>query len=216
MAKRPYRALLWDNDGVLVDTEGLYFEATRGVLADVGVEFTQAEYVELFLVDNRGLSHFADRLGGTIGVDQLRVKRNRRYSELLFGQDVVIPGASAALTAVAPHYRMAMVTSSSREHLAIAHERSGFLRHFELLLAEGDYPRSKPHPDPYLEAVRRLGVAADECLVIEDSRRGLLSAKAAGLTCWVVPGALSGHASLAEADRFLRDLSELPIALGLP
>jgi HAD superfamily hydrolase (TIGR01509 family) len=215
MPHRPFRALLWDNDGVLVDTEGLYFRATRDVLAQVGIDLTESQFVALFLVSNQGIEPFVETLGGAQEADRLRARRNARYSELLRTEHVGIPGAAEVLSALAPHYRMAIVTSSSREHLALAHERTGLLRYFELLVAEGDYRRSKPHPDPYQEAVRRLQVSPEECLVIEDSRRGLLAAKAAGLTCWVVPNALSGKAPLDEADRVLNDLGELPAALGL-
>jgi HAD superfamily hydrolase (TIGR01509 family) len=214
MPHRPFRALLWDNDGVLVDTEGLYFRATRDVLAQVGIDLTESQYVALFLVSNRGLEPFVETLGGPQEVDRLRARRNVRYSELLKTENVGIPGVAQVLSALAPHHRMAIVTSSSREHLALAHERTGLLGYFELLVAEGDYRRSKPYPDPYQEAIRRLRVAPDECLAIEDSRRGLLAAKAAGLTCWVVPNALSAKAPLDEADRVLNDLGELPAALG--
>jgi len=207
--------LLWDNDGVLVDTEGLYFRATRDVLAQVGIDLTESQYVALFLVSNKGLEPFVEALGGTREADRLRALRNARYSELLRTEDVGIAGAAEVLSALAPYHRMAIVTSSSREHLALAHERTGLLRYFELLVAEGDYRRSKPHPDPYQEAVRRLHVSPEECLVIEDSRRGLLAAKAAGLTCWVVPNGLSAKAPLDEADRVLKHLGELPAALGL-
>jgi len=211
----PIRALLWDNDGVLVDTEGLFFQASREVLAFASIDLTTSQYVELFLVRNEGMQHFARELGGVAGVERLRAFRDVRYSELLRGADVSIEGASDVLRAVAPHYRMAMVTSSAREHLEIAHERTGVLHYFELLVAQGDYARSKPHPDPYEEAVRRLGVVPEECLAIEDSRRGLLAAKAAGLRCWVIPKGLSGNASLIEADRVLGGLGELPAALGV-
>jgi HAD superfamily hydrolase (TIGR01509 family) len=209
-----FRALLWDNDGVLVDTEILYFQATREVLAGAGVELTEAQYVELFLVDNVGIAHFASRLGEASEIDRLRARRNARYSSLLAESDVTIPGAPDVLAALAPHFRMGMVTSTSREHLAIAHARAGLLRHFEIVVAEGDYARSKPHPDPYQEAVRLLGVEPNECLVIEDSRRGLLAAKAAGLACWVVRSRFSHRSSFAEADRILDDVRALPEALG--
>jgi HAD superfamily hydrolase (TIGR01509 family) len=215
MLHRRFRALLWDNDGVLVDTEGLYFRATREVLAEVGIDLTESQYVPLFLVGNQGLEPFVEALGGRQETDRLRARRNARYSELLRTEPIGIPGAAEVLSTLAPHHRMAIVTSSSREHLALAHERTGLLRYFELLVAEGDYRRSKPHPDPYHEAVRRLQVSPEECLVIEDSRRGLLAAKAAGLTCWVVPNALSARAPLDEADSVLNNLGELPAALGL-
>ena len=212
---RPYRALLWDNDGVLVDTEGLYFQATRETLARVGVTLTRSQYVEHFLVTNRGMEPFTEAAGGPAAIARLRAERGARYSELLRTELVAIPGAEEVLALLTPHYRMALVTSSAREHLALAHARTGCLRHFETIVALGDYPRSKPNPDPYEEAFRRLDLAPGECLAIEDSRRGLLAAKAAGLGCWVVPTPLSAAAPLDEADLVLASLRELPHRLGL-
>jgi beta-phosphoglucomutase-like phosphatase (HAD superfamily) len=81
------------------------------------------------------------------------------------------------------------------------------LDHFELVLLQGDYARAKPEPDPYLRAVERLGVAAERCLVIEDSERGLRAAKAAGLRCWVIPSALTVGQRFDAADAVLADLA---------
>lgn len=213
-AERRFRALLWDNDGVLVDTEGLYFQATRETLASVGIDLTEAQYVDLFLVGNQGMTHFADAIGGPEAMALLRMRRGARYSALLRAGNVAIPGAGPVVATLAPQYRMALVTSSSREHLALAHAGTDLLRYFELLIAEGDYLRSKPNPDPYEEAVRRMALTPQDCLVIEDSRRGLLAAKAAGLTCWVVPTELSSKASFDEADDVLESLVELPARLA--
>ena len=73
---------------------------------------------------------------------------------------------------------------------------------------------SKPHTEPYLAAVARFGARPEECLVIEDSRRGLLSAKAAGLRCWVVPSPLTAASPFDEADRRFSSLAELSAALA--
>src|SRR4029079_9112318 len=97
------------------------------------------------------------------------------------------------------------VTSSEPAPFARTHARTGLLSHFELVLAQGDYARSKPEPDPYLRAVERLGVAGDRCLVIEDSERGLRAAKAAGLRCWGIPSGLTAGGAFETADSVLGD-----------
>ena len=75
------------------------------------------------------------------------------------------------------------------------------------MLAQGDYARAKPEPDPYLRAVERLGLEPDRCLVIEDSERGLRAAKAAGLRCWVIPSRLTAGGRFDAADAVLGDLA---------
>jgi HAD superfamily hydrolase (TIGR01509 family) len=206
----PVRAILWDNDGVLVDTEGLYSRATREVMASVGVELTEPMYVQLFLVEGRGAFHLAEQKGlAPAGVAALRERRNRRYEELLQRESRPLPGASEALHALRPHFRMAIVTSSHADHLAAAHRGTGLLPLFELVLTRECYEKSKPDPEPYLRAVERLGLSGDECLVVEDSERGLTAAKAAGLACWAIPHGLSRQGSFAAADRVLASISEL-------
>jgi HAD superfamily hydrolase (TIGR01509 family) len=214
MLDRP-SALLWDNDGVLVDTEGLYFQATREVLATVGVELTEALYLQLFLREGRGAFHLARERGlDEAQIAALRDARDARYAQLLDTGSLLFPGVGEAVSALACQYRMAIVTSSLREHFQRIHRSTQLLQHFELVLTHGDYLRAKPAPDPYLTALARLGLPADACLVIEDSERGLRAARAAGLRCWVVPSQLARNGSFAEAERVFASLGELVTALG--
>jgi HAD superfamily hydrolase (TIGR01509 family) len=206
----PIRAILWDNDGVLVDTEGLYYRATREVMASVGVELSEPMYVQLFLVEGRGAFHLAEEKGFTPAqVVALRERRNREYKELLERESRPIAGVSEALHALQPHFRMAIVTSSHADHFAAAHRRTGLLPLFEFVLTRECYEKSKPDPEPYLLAVERLGLSREECLVVEDSERGLTAAKAAGLACWAIPHGLAGTARFAAADRVVASISDL-------
>jgi HAD superfamily hydrolase (TIGR01509 family) len=205
------KAIFWDNDGVLVDTERLYFHATRRILAEIGAELTEAQYVELFLVRNVGGWQLAEARGfSPQEIEALHLKRNALYGELLRGARAVIPGVPEVLQALHGKYRMGIVTSSSKEHFDVIHASSGLLGFFEFALTRGDYRYSKPHPEPYLMAVARADVAKDECIVVEDSERGLVAATAAGLRCIVVPSRLTAGCAFAGADRVLSDIKELP------
>ena len=202
------KAILWDNDGVLVDTEHLYFRANQEALAGIGIDLDAAAYVELFLREGRGAWHLARERGlAPDEVDALRAARDRRYFQLVTEADVLIPGVGTIVPALARRYRLAIVTSSDPEPFARAHARTGLLEHFELVLAQGDYARAKPAPDPYLSAVERLGVRGERCLVIEDSERGLRAAKAAGLCCWVIPSGLTATGCFDAADAVLDNLA---------
>lgn len=202
-----FDAILFDNDGVLVDTEELYFRATRQVLAEVGAVLDQAGYVEWFLRGAQGIVPLATARGlDAAAIEALRATRTRRYLQLIAETDVVIPGAREVVEALATRYRLAIVTSSEAEPFARAHARTAMLDHFQLILTNRDYARPKPAPDPYLTAVERLGVAPERCLVIEDSARGLRAAKAAGLACWVIPTRLTADGPFDTADAILPDL----------
>jgi len=208
------RALLWDHDGVLVDTERLYFQATRELLAEAGAELDEDAYRRFFLQQGTGAWHLARERGhGDAEISRLKQRRDARYEALLRGEEVLIPGVLPLLAELAPRVRMAIVTSSKRAHFAAIHERSELPRHFEFVLAREDYAASKPDPEPYVAAVARLGLTTTDCLVIEDSARGLAAAKAAGLTCWVIPSELTRYSDFATADRRFSGLAALRTAL---
>lgn len=197
-----WQALLWDHDGVLVDTERLYFQATRELLAETGVELTAADYRRYLLVASRGAWHLAAERGvSEAAIAELRQRRDQRYKELLLAEEVLIPGVLELLAQLHMRTRMAVVTSSKRVHFDAIHTRTGLPRYFELILTREDYAESKPDPEPYRTALARMGLRAEQCLVLEDSERGLIAAKAAGLTCWVVPSELTRDSCFTQADR---------------
>lgn len=205
------KAILWDNDGVLVDTEHLYFAATRDTLARRGIALTEDGYRELFLRQGTGTLHFAAEHGWSEAeLAGFRRERSAAYSELLRAGAHVIDGVADVVRKLSPRFSMGIVTSSQREHFDLIHAGSGLLEHFEFVLASGDYANPKPHPEPYLKGLARIGVDKEQCVVVEDSERGLTAATAAGLQCIIVPSRLTAGAAFAGAYRILNEIRELP------
>jgi HAD superfamily hydrolase (TIGR01509 family) len=204
--------IFWDNDGVLVDTEGLYFQASREALEQLGFSLSAEQFADVSLASGRSVFELAttDRQV----MDRLRQWRNQRYSALLAGQDLVLPGVRQTLAQLATRTNMAVVTSSRRDHFDLIHAGSGLLQYFDFILCREDYREAKPDPEPYLLALQRSGREARQCLVIEDSVRGLMAAKAAGLECWVIPSCQTRGQGFAAADRILGGIGELPELLS--
>ncbi len=208
------RAVFWDNDGVLVETEHLYFEANRRVLARAGVALTEDQYIDLFLVQGRGAWHLLEERGvAAAEIDRLRDQRNALYTVLIREAPRAVPGVEDVLSQLHGRYVMGVVTSSRKDHFAAIHESTGLLPYFDFVLAVGDYARSKPEPDPYLRAIEKSGVAPEACIAIEDSERGLIAATRAGLRCLVIPSALTRRQAFPGAYRVLGGVSEIPAAL---
>jgi HAD superfamily hydrolase (TIGR01509 family) len=206
----PTRAIFWDNDGVLVETEHLYFQATQETLASIGIELTRDDYIALFLVEGRGAWHMAQQRGvAPAAIERLRNDRNARYSELLAQEPRVTAGVTDVLDALHGRYVMGVVTSSRKDHFDVIHRNTGLLKYFDFVLTASDFTRVKPDPEPYVRAVARSGVPADACVAIEDSARGLESARAAGISCIVVPTELTRRSEFAGADRVLGSIGEL-------
>jgi len=206
------KAIFWDNDGVLVDTEGIFFKANQEILAGLGIPLQWEQFEELSL--NRGQSVM--RLAadpGTVAFEKLRRERDALYADLLTRKPLVMDGVRDVLGACEGKYVMGIVTSSGHEHFEIIHRQSGFLPYFQFVLTLKDCPQTKPHPGPYLKAIELSGFTPDECLVIEDSTRGLAAAMSAGLRCIVIPSKFTCHHHFAGACKILDSIKDLPAVL---
>lgn len=198
--------LLFDHDGVLMDTEYWYFKATRDELAELGIDLTLEDYMAHMVT---GRSVYAAHLGEAER-DAFRERRNRRYEMSLQTEDIQIPGVENALAELATDYPMAIVTTSRRSHFELIHESRQIVRYFDFVLTLGDYARSKPAPDPYLAAVERFGIEPEQALIIEDSARGLGSALAAGIPCVIVDNEFTRGQDFTGAAARIESLGELP------
>jgi len=207
------KAIFWDNDGVLVDTENLYFRATAEVLAGLGIELTRQQFIEISLQAGGSLFSLVPAAVGKAELEALRRARNDRYAELLNLETKIVPGAEETLSSLHGRVRMAIVTSSRPEHFSIIHRKSGLLKYFDFVLTREQYVHSKPHPEPYLMALQRSGFQPEECCVIEDSERGLHAAHCAGLRCLAIPGELNRKGDFSLAERILNDIREVPSAV---
>jgi HAD superfamily hydrolase (TIGR01509 family) len=205
------RAVFWDNDGVLVDTEKLYFQATRELLLSTGVTLTEELFKRISLSEGRSAFSLAAERGVPQEViDRLHEERNQRYTELLRGGVRIMEGVQETLAELRGKMVLGIVTSSRREHFETMHERTGLLPHFDFILTREDFTLSKPDPEPYRAAMAKCGYGPGECLVIEDSPRGLASARAAGIRCLVVPNDLTRGYPFPGSWRVLSTSREVP------
>jgi HAD superfamily hydrolase (TIGR01509 family) len=208
------KAILWDNDGVLVDTEPLHFRATREILARVGIDLTQELFAEYLLKQGKGAWHLATEKGMPLDeIDRMRDERNALYEQFLRQRSVVIDGVEETLANLYGKFKMGIVTSSRPEHFAIIHQSTGLLQYFDFVVTSLEFTHYKPHPEPYLIGLERIGHSKDECVVIEDSPRGLAAANAAGIRCLVIPNGLAAKEDFAGAYRVLNGITDVTLEL---
>ena len=209
------RYLLWDHDGVLVDTERLYFEATREVLGRLGADLDQDTYLA-YMAEGRSCWDLARSRGiSEERVAEHRAHRDSLYQEKLRSEPIEIAGVREVLAELGASHRMAIVTSARRADFDLIHESSDLLEFFDFSLTIEDYARSKPHPDPYLAALDRFGAHPREALALEDSVRGLKSARAAGLDCVVVRSPFTASQDFAMAWRVVDSIRQVPSLLAV-
>jgi len=179
--------ILFDNDGVLIETEMWYFEASKRALKEFfDLELTFERYMDIMAKGQRAWV-IAEEIG--ISEDEIvlaREKRDEYYQEYIKTKDITIDGVKETLERLSQNYKMGIVTTSRRVDFELAHKNRGIVDFMEFVLCVEDYPRSKPHPDPYLKGMDMFGASRDECIIVEDSKRGLSSAVNASIECVIV------------------------------
>jgi HAD superfamily hydrolase (TIGR01509 family) len=177
----PFKAYLFDCDGTIVDSMPLHYVAWKTVLAEFGCKFDE----ELFyawggMPVSEIIAALNVRSGLTMPADIVQQRKEEMYYDIL--------PKLQAVPEVLEHIHMshgtipfAVVSGSTRDSVTRSLETLGILDRFETLVCAGDYTKSKPHPEPFLIAATRLGVAPEDCLVFEDTEMGIQSATAAGM-----------------------------------
>lgn len=205
--------ILWDHDGVLVDTEYWYFKSTQRALAELGVTLEQQHYLQRMV---HGLSSWELALEAGLQPDEVVRKRQQRdsyYREYLATEDIEIPGVMETLELLKLSYQMAIVTTSKGADFKVIHQRRHIVPLMDFVLLREDYEKSKPDPEPYLLAMQRFGATAEQCLVVEDSQRGLQAAIAAGIDCAIVYNEFTSGHDFTGATHRINTITELPALL---
>ncbi|MFD7238373.1 HAD family hydrolase [Streptomyces syringium] len=182
------QAVLLDMDGTLVDTEGFWWDVEVAVFAELGHQLLE-EYRQVVVGGpmTRSASFLIQATGAKIALTELTVLLNMRFAEMI-GQGVpLMPGARRLLAELAAHGVPTALVSASHRHIIDRVLVTLGAENFALTVAGDEIARTKPHPDPYLEAAARLGVDPARCAVIEDTMTGVAAAEAAGCRVLAVP-----------------------------
>ena len=212
-------AVIFDNDGLTVDSEELWTQAEEKLFAAHGIEFNEQH--KITLLGNSG-PHAATILARELGRPEeeglaLLSEMNRLVYVALEQGCEPMPGAVQLLSALkAAAVPTALCSNSPREFVDRAIAAANVADYFDTIVTAEDVPHGKPAPDPYLETARRLGVDAADCVALEDSPPGAASAAAAGMTVYVIPSFEDADFAGAE-DQIFSSLADplLLAAIGL-
>jgi HAD superfamily hydrolase (TIGR01509 family) len=205
-------AVVFDLDGVLIQTEELWDEVREGLARGGGGRYGEEEQRAMMGMSSPEWSRYMhDHVGLPASPDEITAEVVRQMARRYREQLPLIDGAVEAVERLAARWPLGVASSSNRELIDLVLELSGLDRYFRVTVSSEEVERGKPAPDVYLEACRRLGVEPTRAAAVEDSHAGIASAKAAGMRVVAIPNPSfpPGDEALADADVVLRSLDEL-------
>ena len=207
------RALVFDFDGLILDTEEPVYRSWLEVYQAHGEELPFERWVQIVGSTTAGFHpqhHLEERLGRPLPKEVLDRRIGRRTEMILANS--VLPGVVQHLDAARQMgLKLGVASSSTREWVAGHLARLGILDRFECLRCRDDVANAKPEPDLYLAVLDCLSVDASEAIAIEDSPNGVAAAKRAGMRCVAIPNSITARLDLSEADVTLTSLAELSL-----
>jgi HAD superfamily hydrolase (TIGR01509 family) len=187
-ATRTVRAIVFDLDGVIVDSEPVWEEVRRGLVAERGGRWLPDTQRRLMGMSTAEWSaYLSGELGVGMTADEVAAEVIRRMAERYQRAVPLLPGAVEAVPRLAERWPLAVASSSPHLLIDVVLDRAGLSAYFPVRVSTEDVARGKPAPDVYLEAAARLSVVPAGCLAIEDSSNGLRAAAAAGMRVVAIP-----------------------------
>ena len=208
------KAIVFDFDGLILDTETTDYEAWQAVYRAYGFELPLSIWLPIigdatqdFKIDQ----HLVELTGKPIDRAELRRRQRALHLEMLENVGPM-PGVEDYIhTAKGLDIRVGVASGSMRSWVVDRLDRLGLADHFETVVCRDDVGRAKPDPAAYITAIKNLGTSPDQALALEDSPPGVKAAKNAGLYCVAVPGPMTKNHSFHDADMRLESLTEIPL-----
>jgi HAD superfamily hydrolase (TIGR01509 family) len=211
---RKLEAVLFDMDGVIIDSEPLWSEAEKRLLARRNLSYAPSLKTTMMGRDAKGaVSLLIEHYGLADSMEELIGERNHLIADLFKENLTTVPGALELVRSVtAAGVMTGLVSSSPLSLIELALEKIGATGLFALTLSGEQVDRGKPAPDVYITAAERLGVKPEHCLVVEDAPHGVVAAKQAGMCCLAIDTSVN-VVELATADKVVSGFEEVDVQL---
>jgi HAD superfamily hydrolase (TIGR01509 family) len=205
-------AVVFDLDGVLLDSEQVWDEVREQLVKERGGRWHERAQTEMMGMSSVEWARYMhDELDVPEPPEEISAEVVQRLEDVYRKQLPLIDGAQEAVERLAARWPLGLASSSNRELIDLVLELSGLAPFFRVTVSSEEVPRGKPAPDVYFEAARGLGAPPERCAALEDSQNGIRSAKAAGMRVIAIPNQHypPGEEALALADVTLGSLAEL-------
>lgn len=210
--RRSQKAILWDMDGVIVDSSSFHFVAWEETFAKRGITLSQENFIRLFGARNDFI--IRDILGQELPEEEVKAiaqEKERHFREKAKGKIKLFPGVSKLLNSIRKGaFKLALASSAPRENIDFITGELKLEGYFSCIISGHEVSESKPSPQVYLLAAEKLMAEPNDCIVIEDSPLGVKAAKAAGMRCLAVTNTHPKQ-DLKEADSVVDSLEEVDL-----
>ncbi len=210
----PLKALIFDFDGVILDTETPEYQTWQSIYSEFGLDLPMSAWEKGMgssLQAFDPLVYLEERLGRPVNRQVLKARQKAQLLQLIRTMPP-LPGIEAYLSLSGERgLKVAVASSSGIDWVSGNLERLGILHHFHALCTKDDVAEVKPDPALYRLALERLGVGAGDALAVEDSPNGIRAARAAGIFCVAVPTPVSRDLDLSQANLIVPSLADLPL-----
>ena len=209
----PIKAVLFDHDGTLVDSEAIHYDLWQELLArfDINIPLSEFEAKFVGLPSAAIAAHIARDYNIPLTAEALFIEKSSLVKDYL--AEKAFPLIDDALDVIqalkAAGVILAVVTGAPKLNIESTIRYYDLAKYFDSVVCGYDVENNKPAPDPYQLAMTQLGLTADECVAVEDSETGLLSAHRAGLRCLTVESALTPHHNLEHSFKHCKNLTEV-------
>jgi beta-phosphoglucomutase family hydrolase len=195
------KAVIWDMDGVIIDSAPYHFKAWQEVFQNRGGTFTEEDFKHYF--GQRNDTIIRNVLGAglsTSQIDTIADEKERNYRQRVSPHIKPLPGAIELIKSLKEHgFKLALASSAPIENIQLVIQGLGINNYFHVIVSGREVKEGKPSPQGFLLAAKKLGVAPDNCIVVEDAVAGVTAAKRAGMYCLAVTNT-HPRVSLKEAD----------------
>ena len=205
------RAIIFDLDGLLTDTETLHSRAWRQTFEERGIHVSESEYADHWVRQGKGLTGFIAERGLKWQPEELWARKDDVFAELVVKELRAMPGALELLKALHSRVKLALASSARRIPVDLVLHTLGITEYFEVIATFEDVSKTKPEPDVFLLAAHRLGAEPSECVVLEDAEKGIIAAHRAGMKSVAVPNHHTRGNDFSSATLIVNSLNELTL-----
>jgi len=207
---RLIKAVIFDMDGVLVNSEPINYEINKITFEKAGIKISKKEFIEEWVVKGTGSREAIKRHNIRMSYENLQKIKKKIYLDILKRKVKLKPNAKETIINLHKKYKLALASHAHKYNVNIIVKKFRLNKFFQIILGKQDVNKGKPNPEIFLKAAKKLKVKPEKCLVIEDTEKGILAAKRAGMICIAIPDSWTKkYNDFSKADLVVDNLKEL-------